>query len=44
MGVRTEIGVVVYPVKAIFPDAVVCCLQEEPDSLIDIPGKDLEVC
>ena len=42
--VRAEVGVVVEPVQVIFQDAVVCCLQEESDSLIDMPGKDLKFC
>ena len=37
--VRTKVGVPVCPVIAILPDAVVCCLQEEPDSLIYIPVR-----
>ena len=44
MGVRTEVTVVVYPVKTILPDAVVCCLQVEPYGIIDIPGKDFKSC
>ena len=44
MGVRTEIGVVVCPVEAILPDAVVCCLQEEPYGMIEISGKDVKPC
>ena len=39
MRVRTEIGVVVCPVKAILPDAVVCC-QYVKERLVGQTGRD----